>query len=208
MMSLKLLLPLIGVVVLSGSSAVLVRAQEDDGYGRPCGFKIAPCPEGSTCSAHDASCPATRRENCLGTCVTATPACQQEVHGSPTRTRTKGSRTPTTPPIQTSACASPSPPVAVPTSSGYYEKCGGDPPPPLVPKKCPEGYQCIDDVRLGGCGMACDSEGICVAEVIPCAGMAGRKCPEGLTCYDDLQDKCDHKGAGDCGGICLMPYAP
>jgi len=201
-------LALISLVILLSVWAPLVRAQDDqDGGERPCGFKIAPCPQGSTCSAHDPSCPATRGENCLGTCVTATPACggkgHEDSHPIPTVVAI-----PTTPPErETPPRVSWSPPVADPAASaGAYEDCGGD---RLVPKNCPEGYRCIDDARVGGCGMACDAPGICVAEVVACAGKIGRKCPKGLVCYDAPGDGCDpEEGGWDCGGICLFPPAP
>ncbi|KAK0638472.1 hypothetical protein B0T16DRAFT_226284 [Cercophora newfieldiana] len=34
---------------------------------RPCGFRIAPCPSGTTCEKTDPAC--TRGENCAGLCV-------------------------------------------------------------------------------------------------------------------------------------------
>src|SRR5688500_12428301 len=89
----------------------LVRAQED--YERPCGFKISPCPQGSTCSAHDPSCPATRGENFSGTRVTATPR-TSSTGPTPTETGT----------------------ASQPTTSRQYEDCGGE---RLIPKNCPEG---------------------------------------------------------------------
>lgn len=39
--------------------------------GRPCGFKIAPCPEGQVCRKNDPKC--DRGENCAGTCVPVKP---------------------------------------------------------------------------------------------------------------------------------------
>lgn len=41
---------------------------------RPCGFKIAPCPSGTTCVARDPSCPPKKGENCAGTCKASAPA--------------------------------------------------------------------------------------------------------------------------------------
>jgi hypothetical protein len=37
--------------------------------GQPCGFRIAPCPQGEICLPNDPNC--SRGENCAGTCVAA-----------------------------------------------------------------------------------------------------------------------------------------
>ncbi|PGH21304.1 hypothetical protein AJ80_03354 [Polytolypa hystricis UAMH7299] len=81
-----------------------------------------------------------------------------------------------------------------------YQSCGGF---RIEPKPCPKGYECIDDPRRTGCGMACDMPGICVKPVF-CGGFAGLQCPKGQTCYDDPRDDCDPRtGGADCGGLCI-----
>jgi hypothetical protein len=126
----------------------------------------------------------------------------------PRRGQSPPTPSPPPPPGSETGTACPPPPtdddVAPPPLGRLgYDDCGGE---RLVPKNCPEGFRCIDDARIGGCGMACDAPGICVEEVVPCAGKMGRKCPEGLECYDDSRDECHPDDGGwDCGGICLIP---
>jgi hypothetical protein len=43
------------------------------------------------------------------------------------------------------------------TPSNTYQSCGGF---RVQPVSCPRGYQCINDARNPGCGMACDMPGI------------------------------------------------
>lgn len=186
--------------------------------GRPCGFKIAPCPNGSTCSASDPACPATRGENCLGRCLTATtvtlprpsqptrPAmpiptdddsCSGQVDTTgrpqpPVRTRTR--QPPPSPPTRTDR------PTPKPTPTRSYEACGGFRP---TPKSCPPAQVCVDDPYAGGCGMACDMPGICVEPTF-CGGIGNIKCPDGKMCVWDNRSDCNPmKGGRDCGGICV-----
>lgn len=92
-------------------------------------------------------------------------------------------------------------------TSKTYQSCGG-----LRPGAgCPEGYSCIDDPRVKGCGMACDRPGICVSANlhgdVACAGFAGLACKDTKRqCYDVPNDGCDPNNKGrDCSGICLYP---
>ena len=86
----------------------------------------------------------------------------------------------------------------IPTAT--YQACGGH---VVSPRPCPTGYTCMDDLRKGGCGMACDAMGICVQPTF-CGGFAGLPCPRGKRCFDDPRDRCDPKrGGADCGGICI-----
>ncbi|TLS31543.1 hypothetical protein PpBr36_02576 [Pyricularia pennisetigena] len=193
---------------------VNTRASSPD---RPCGFKIAPCPAGSTCSASDpacpatrgANCPATRGANCPGRCAPATtvtrprpshptrptvsePTARSDDEPKPSvHTRTPRP-TRSTPPLPT--------PTPTPTRTRSYDDCGGFRP---TPKSCARGQICIDDPYAGGCGMACDMPGICVEPTF-CGGIAGVQCADGKMCVDDTRDDCDPaNGGSDCGGICV-----
>ncbi|KAK3377428.1 hypothetical protein B0H63DRAFT_477190 [Podospora didyma] len=142
---------------------------------RPCGFKIAPCPPGTTCVAQDPKCPPIRGENCLGFCTPTKPT-------TTLSTKTKTKITSTKAPRPT------------------YPPCGGF----RIQQTCPEKDQiCIDDPYSGGCGMACDAPGICVKPTF-CGGIAGFRCADGKMCIDDPRDDCDvEHGGADCGGICV-----
>jgi hypothetical protein len=75
-----------------------------------------------------------------------------------------------------------------------YPDCGGHRP---NPPSCPAGTACVDDVRIPGCGMACDRPGICVSESQPrCDFTNGYYCPRGLYCYFG-------QGIGIWRGTCL-----
>ena len=148
------------------------------GQERPCGFRIAPCPTGQTCSRLDPSC--TRGENCAGVCHDAPTAL-----GAATATATS------------SFIAAPVTPIL---TARTHQSCGGR---RIEPAPCPEGQICIDDPDGHGCGLACDIPGICVTPTF-CGGFAGVKCPDGERCVDDPRDDCDPENGGfDCGGICV-----
>ncbi|KAI6357940.1 hypothetical protein MCOR25_007498 [Pyricularia grisea] len=183
---------------------------------RPCGFKMARCPRGSTCSASDPACPATRGDNCLGRCVVATTM-RRPRPSNPTRPSISkptatcddddddgpkpsiiNTRTPR--PTRSSTQQQPQSPTPTPTRTRSYDDCGGFRP---TPKSCAGGQVCIDDPYVGGCGMACDMPGICVEPVF-CGGFAGIQCADGKMCVDDNRDDCDpENGGSDCGGICV-----
>lgn len=80
------LLSLLATTALAGAS------KQD----RPCGFKVAPCPTGQTCSRLDTAC--TRGENCPGVCRSGSPS--------------------TTPPPPTKTTTATQP-------TRTYESCGG-----------------------------------------------------------------------------------
>ncbi|KAL5882853.1 hypothetical protein ACKVWC_001856 [Pyricularia oryzae] len=176
---------------------------------RPCGFKMAPCPVDSTCSAMDPACPATRGENCPGRCVVATTVTRPRP-SSPTRpavskpTADDGPKPPihtrTPRPTRSTPQQSQLPPTPAPTRTRSYDDCGGFRP---TPKSCARGQVCIDDPYAGGCGMACDMPGICVEPTF-CGGLANVQCADGKMCVDDNRDDCDPENGGrDCGGICV-----
>ncbi|PKS10958.1 hypothetical protein jhhlp_002717 [Lomentospora prolificans] len=197
--------------------------------GPPCGFRIAACPISMSCSASDPSCPATRGENCAGRCVLTTlttrtagpsttateesvPSASDDPDNSPT-TCLGSVETPT--PESTTVEVSSTPANNSPTTclDGYasmttsalpvpsYQPCGGDR--KEGPLQCEEGYVCVDDPRVEGCGMACDRPGVCV-EKKPCGGYFGLPCPAGLICVEDPSDGCDPaQGAVDCNGVCV-----
>lgn len=105
---------------------------------------------------------------------------------------------PTTPPPANSPQGGTPPAAKLPPK---YPPCGGFRPTPL---ECPKGTICVDDPRRGGCGMACDMPGICVAPRIFCGGIAAIQCPTGMICIDNPNDGCDPQNGGrDCGGICV-----
>lgn len=172
------------VILLASTALALPEAQPQDTprvEPRPCGFKIAPCPVGTVCRANDPECPPIRGENCAGRCIpTKLPPITEEPTPLPTPTVTR--RTTKTP---------------TPT----YAPCGGFRPSPI---SCPKGQICVDDPRIGGCGMACDGPGICVTPEF-CGGFAGFPCKDkNKICIDDPRDDCDpRRGGADCGGICV-----
>jgi hypothetical protein len=94
--------------------------------GRPCGFKIAPCPTSQSCKPTDSTC--TRGENCAGTCVNNRISSVTSFTSSTLTTL-------------------PSPKPAT------YAPCGGHRVEPLA---CKSDYICVDDPYVGGCGMSCD----------------------------------------------------
>lgn len=171
-------------------SSVLSQENDGDDMGRPCGFKIAPCEPGSTCSALDPACPATRHENCAGVCRPST-----------TVNRTTTKPTPTANTTTTTMTKKPTSRTRPTQPPHRYDDCGGK---RVVPKDCAAGYLCVDDPYRGGCGMACDAPGICVRPTTPCSGVGGRRCPGGMMCVDDPRDDCwPASGGRDCGGICV-----
>jgi hypothetical protein len=174
------LLRLLAPAILLLTAIPLILA---DGCGRPCGFKIAPCPTGMSCSQSDSACPLSRGENCPGNCV---PHATGIMVTTPTiTTPTLTTTTPTTPTF----------------TRQHYEGCGGK---RATPLNCPTGHVCIDDPYRGGCGMACDAPGICVMPTAACGGIAGRPCKDGRMCVDYPGDECDtRRGGRDCGGICV-----
>lgn len=164
------------ILLLASTVLALPQDKPSDDL-RPCGFKIAPCPVGTVCRANDPECPPLRGENCAGKCY---PIKQL-------------------PPIVTST--PPATPTKKPTPTPTYASCGGFRPSHV---SCPKGQICIDDPRIGGCGMACDRPGICVTPEF-CGGFAGLPCKDAnKICVDDPRDDCDPlNGGADCGGICV-----
>jgi hypothetical protein len=82
-------------------------------------------------------------------------------------------------------------------------RCGGHVPADRY-YSCSTDEVCIDDPYRGGCGMACDTPGICVSKRKRCGGFAGFKCDG--KCVDDPTDNCDPKrGGADCIGVCVAP---
>ena len=55
----------VSALLVSLLATAAAAASTDD--SRPCGFKIAPCPEGEFCKRNDPGC--ALGENCAGTCV-------------------------------------------------------------------------------------------------------------------------------------------
>ncbi|KAK5996063.1 hypothetical protein PT974_04490 [Cladobotryum mycophilum] len=162
--------------------------------GRPCGLKIARCPQGNVCVPDNPKC--TDLNRCRGTCTPdhCSRPCGFKIAPCP----------------QDMACIPNSPActdlnncLGTCTTLRKYPPCGGHRP---DPPQCDKQSVCIDDLRVpGSCGMKCDAPGICVSKkVSTCGGIAGRRCPKGLDCYDDPRDECDPtKGGRDCTGICL-----
>lgn len=62
------------LLFLTNVIALTQDSTEDFDTGRPCGFRIAPCPTGFTCSRTDPTC--TRGENCAGICKPRTSSKQ------------------------------------------------------------------------------------------------------------------------------------
>ncbi|KAL1850712.1 hypothetical protein VTK73DRAFT_9608 [Phialemonium thermophilum] len=178
-----LLVPLVSLF------ALLSHAGKLDGLDRPCGFRIAPCPTGQTCSSIDTAC--TRGQNCQGVCRDAGAA-------TASRTTSKITTATTTTTTITTACSG----STTPTVTATYQSCGGH---RVNPRPCPENHICIDDPRReGSCGMACDMPGICVEPTTFCGGFAGVACESGKVCVDDPRDRCDpENGGADCGGFCV-----
>lgn len=174
------IMQLLAAVILAVPSVLAQGGEHAPDTGRPCGFKIAPCPTDMSCSWRDPACPMTRGENCPGNCMPATAV--------PTvATTTRIDPEPTIPPPE-------------PTPTHQYDDCGGK---RIKPKDCPEGHICIDNPYRGGCGMACDAPGICVKPEF-CGGIAGIRCRDGKKCFDNPTDSCNARSGGrDCGGICV-----
>ncbi|KAL8383350.1 hypothetical protein RB595_006886 [Gaeumannomyces hyphopodioides] len=212
--TLALVLPVSGALSLEDGAGV------HSDVGRGCGFKIAPCEAGSTCSALDPACPATRHENCQGVCrpiKTAPPRGTTTLGPIDRHTRTtRTTKKPT--PVTTTRKPTPTvtstrkptshttkkPPTTTTKKPTSRTRTTRHPPRPtatppryedcggkrVVPKDCPAGHVCVDDPRRGGCGMACDAPGICVRPTTPCSGLAGVVCPAGKMCVDDPRDDC------------------
>ncbi|KAK0706088.1 Kazal domain-containing protein, partial [Lasiosphaeria miniovina] len=85
-----------------------------------------------------------------------------------------------------------------------YQPCGGFRVDPA--RTCGEGYACVDNPFVSGCGMACDWPGICVkVKGAPfCAGFVGKMCPDNMYCIDFPDDGCSvDEGGADCMGLCI-----
>ncbi len=149
--------------------AALVTAE-----GRPCGFRIAPCPSGEVCQKNDPSC--DRGENCAGTCVPASTTTLATI----TKTTTSPVPTPTY-----VFCDG----IAGIQCKGYGQKCYDDP-------------RDTCDPTCGGtdCGGIC----LAPEDIVTCGGITGKRCPAGTKCYDYPDDSCDpRKGGADCIGFCI-----
>jgi hypothetical protein len=170
---------LLNSVLLLSVAACFVRALAINGEaGQACGLKITACPSGQNCKfRHGCDNP----NSCLGRCVATIP---------PTPTRTID--------------PAPTDISLIPWPYPIYQSCGGK---RISPKPCPRGFECIDDPRIPGCGMACDRPGICVhIKRDVCGGIAGFPCPPRQRCYDVPGGGCDPGNRGaDCSGICLYP---
>ncbi|KAI4599991.1 hypothetical protein KJ359_001092 [Pestalotiopsis sp. 9143b] len=176
-----------------------------------CGFKLAPCTDGNVCVPDSPDCTNTVGQ-CAGTCTA--PLDDARACGLRIAPCDDGTVCVPNDPscIDTDRCLGkcyPLPTSTVETRKApttTYQACGGE---AITPNHCPADYQCIDDPRKGGCGLACDAPGICVPNDYPaCSGFVGRSCPEGsgLECYDFPNDDCDpSNGGADCIGICLAP---
>jgi len=163
-MHLRHTVTLLSLLLLGASAAA---ASEP---ARNCGFKIAPCPEGSYCKRDDPTC--TRGENCLGKCA-PTPSSILPTT-IVTATRTKPSPTP-------------KPRETYPPCGGFRVAGGFD---------CGKGFVCVDNPYVKGCGMACDRPGICVPDE-SCGGFVGKRCQNAnKECFDDPRDDCDPKNGG------------
>ncbi|KAF3006281.1 hypothetical protein E8E14_008027 [Neopestalotiopsis sp. 37M] len=176
-----------------------------------CGFKLAPCTNGEVCVPDSPDCTQVIGL-CAGTCtapITDGRPCGLRIAPCDAGDVCLPNDPSCTDPDRCLGQCYPLPTPTVKerkTPTPTYQACGGF---VITPNPCPADYQCIDDPRKGGCGMACDAPGICVPnDYTPCSGFIGLSCPEnsGLQCYDLPNDDCDpNNGGADCIGICLAP---
>ncbi len=139
-------------VFVSLLTAVAVSA---DYSPRPCGFKIAPCPEGEICQKNDPEC--DRGENCLGKCVptkttlstiTATPTkAPQPTYSpcggfrvNPANQCEKGFSCIDNPYVEGCGLACDRPGICVNLDKAQF--CGG-----FAGFQCKNGLLCVDDPR-------------------------------------------------------------
>ncbi|KAL8349011.1 hypothetical protein RB601_002115 [Gaeumannomyces tritici] len=185
---------------------------EDPDMGRGCGFKIAPCEAGSTCSALDPACPATRHENCQGVCrpVKTLPPPGTNTLGpidrhtrttrtakkptTPAMTTTKKPTSPATPTRKPTSRTTKKPTITTTTATTTKKPATTKKPtsrtrttrrPPPRPTVTPPKYE-----DCGG------------KRVVP------KDCPAGHVCVDDPRRGGGCGMACDAPGICVRPTTP
>ena len=133
-------------------------------HRRPCGFKIAPCPSGQTCSHISPTC--TRGQNCAGLCARTTKTTStSSIKPSPTKTyQDCGGHRITPAPCPTGQLCVDDPAkkgcgLACDQPGICVKQCGG-----FAGLRCPTDMKCVDrpgddcDPKNGGA----DCIGICV----------------------------------------------
>ena len=151
---------LLNTILTTALGLCSLAAAAPSSSGRPCGFKIAPCPSGTECIPNDDTC--TNLNRCAGTCVAKPPKIEYQSCG--------GKRATPPPPCKTGtecrddprtwngncglACDKPGICISV-----NQPTCGG-----FIGASCPTGMECYDmleddcDPNEGGA----DCLGICL----------------------------------------------